>query len=888
MTGLLSLAGCGGGGGSPLNDGVGPTVAVAGQIDIEANTRVDIDTADKLGGVGAYLGTGNPQLLPASVILGGYVSNESGTRDPADPYDNYYPDPVDRYQLTLNGGDRVELQTFYTEYRSGSTRVPANYPVSITLRQSSDKAVLDSAQTSPGASVPVYSASVSVPAGSGTASYYVDIDAVTGPMRYVLTSSPSGAATSLNFDWPRYEFANDEALVSFSDAGSVRTLAAAGSARPVRALGKGAWLMRRTGAQVLSASRGPERTAGWIRQLRQQPSVVSATPNYTVRAQTATTEPLYPEQWHYPLISAPAAWQLAPSGGAGVRVAVVDTGLFLGANRQWHPDLNANVPPVGDATLTGSDFVSQSSLDNDGDNPTLYGQVGRDNIPADPGSSIGTNVFHGTHVAGTIAAVGDNNIGGTGVAFNASLLPVRVLGEGGTGTLGDLIDGLNWIGSGNRAQIVNLSLGGLPYDQRLEDALKGLSDRNIAVVAAAGNSATSTKQYPAASPYVFAVSAVDGASNLAPYSNFGNWIDIAAPGGSAADANLDGQPDFVLSTSASLGSGGSYEPGYRGLIGTSMAAPHVSGVLALMKGIDSTITLSQLRAWLIGGELTRDGSGPRNDQFGYGILDAAKAAATALTSPSVTVLSPEPYYVSLNDLKTSATVTLTAIGDTSKPVSGCSVGATPTWLNASCDPNSSPATLSVSLTNASRLDPDVPLQTAVTVTYITDAQRMLDIPVTAQVVTDAKSRSAGMHFVLLVQTEPDAQGNYITEAQDVVQLDNGHYTFRFRHDDGVGSQAQDEVRPGTYFLVAGTDLDNDGYICQSGEACAEYPVSGLRESIRITQDTDLTNLRMTTGFSRPTISVATPDVLPRPGFTGYSILKADGARSSVKQLSGGQ
>ncbi|WP_336366230.1 S8 family serine peptidase [Marinobacter sp. C2H3] len=886
----VALAGCGGGGGSSSGgDTPAPSAAVAGQIDIEANTRVDIDTAEKLSVTSGFLGTASPQSLPGSVILGGYVSGQSGSRNVNDPNDDYARDPVDRYQLTVSAGDRIELQTFYTYYYDAAgTPVEANFPVSLTLRNPSDGSVVTNTMTqttSPGTQV--YSVSIDVPTGTATGSYYVDVEAGSGPMRYVLTTSPSGGVTSLSFDWPRYNFVRDEALVTFGGSVNARAMASTLSASPVRELGQGTWLMRRNAAQTLSAGSAPEQTAQWIQALRAQPGVASAVPNYVVNAQAPSPDPLYSKQWHYPLINVPAAWQLAPGGGNGVTVAVVDTGLFRDrANGQWHPDLNAHVPQVSDPRLIGSDFVSQTDLDNDDVNTTFYGKIGRDNIPADPGSTLGTNVFHGTHVAGTIAALKDNGIGGTGVAFSATLLPVRVLGEGGSGSLGDLVDGLNWIADNDNADIVNLSLGGLPYVSSLETALKRLNDRGITTVAAAGNSATSTKEYPAASQYAIAVSAVDGAGNLAPYSNFGSWIDVAAPGGSAADANLDGSPDLVLSTSATLGDSGQFEPSYRGLVGTSMAAPHVSGVFALMQEASTTaISPGQFRAWLMAGELTQDGDGSRNDQLGYGLIDAARAVSKALNGGSTTVVSPDPYFVSLNNQKTEDVVTLNRIGDLTNPLTNC-VFSSPAWLKVTCDDAVDPAELTVALIDPSSLNPDAPLKGSVSVTYTTDSSRSLTIPVSAQIVTDATDRDAGVQFVLLVQTEPDADGNFITEAQDVVQVENGQYTFRFRHDDGQGTQDVDEVRPGSYYLVAGTDLDNDGFICQPGEACAEYPVSGLRQVVQVTADTDLTNLRMTTGFSRPTISAATPDVLPRPDFGGYRLLTRDDP--GVKQLSGGR
>ncbi|MBE0487299.1 MAG: peptidase S8, partial [Marinobacter sp.] len=113
------------------------------------------------------------------------------------------------------------------------------------------------------------------------------------------------------------------------------------------------------------------------------------------------------------------------------------------------------------------------------------------------------------------------------------------------------------------------------------------------------------------------------------------------------------------------------------------------------------------------------------------------------------------------------------------------------------------------------------------------------------------------------------------EAQVVVEATDGSYRFRFESWDGEEPRRLNQVRPGDYFLVAGTDLDGDGIICQPGEACAEYPISGLREVITIEEGQSLSDIRMTTSFTRPTISAQTPDILPRPGFRGYRLMSQE-------------
>jgi serine protease len=163
---------------------------------------------------------------------------------------------------------------------------------------------------------------------------------------------------------------------------------------------------------------------------------------------------------------------------------------------------------------------------------------------------------------------------------------------------------------------------------------------------------------------------------------------------------------------------------------------------------------------------------------------------------------------------------------------------------------------------------------------VNSSSETLSIPAIGQLVSDQEARNAGRHFVLLVNTEPDARGFYLAESQVVVDAESGQYPFRFEFDDGEEPRRLSEVRPGDYYLVAGTDHDGDGLICQPGEACAEYPVAGLREIVSITDESSLSDIRMTTSFSRPTISTSNPDILPRPGFKGYRLLQPDQAPST--------
>lgn len=832
------LAGCGGGSSSGAATPLLPASPLSGVIAIEANSRVDQDTMDQLG-LGGATPAVVPQTLPASFVLAGYVSNASGFYSDGStacqPLE-YRADPLDDFLVPMAPGETIVLQSFGTCANAAVLELDVEGALSQTGTDS------------------VGVAKFTLSAGDER-DYRVRVRNLGRiPARYVLLKTAGTSQDTAAFYWPDHRFVEGEAIITLAETqlGPMSVMAQANGVGP-RRLADRAWLASMAAAsKTASAGRESSATLAWIQQLRQTPGVESAAPNYQVVAHSPVSEPLYNRQWHYDLINGPIAWQLAPGGGSGVNVAVLDSGLFRDSPTSWHPDLQANV-------AVGYDFV-------DGDaHPD----------PEDPGNSVGGNVFHGTHVAGTIASVIDGS-GSGGVAFGSSLLPVRVLGEGGTGSSADLIAAISWLVNGPAeeaplADVVNMSLGGLPEIAQLESVIAAGVDKGMIFVAAAGNSATTAKSYPAASPNVLAVSAVDGAGNLATYSNYGSWIDLAAPGGDAGrDANSDGEADLVWSTSATQTSDG-YVPDYRGLQGTSMAAPHVAGVLALMKSEkmkseNQQLTYGEVLGLLRQGEMT-DYSGSPSVQLGYGVLDAAKAVSAATNGFSGVVLSASPAVLSLSNEGTETqSVMLDAYGSAS--LDSVSLSSFPEWLAVTEDFSQLPYTLQVTLLR-SRLEPDVPARDDIVITY--NGTKELRIPVIGQLITDEQARNAGAHFVLLVNTEPDADGFYWAEAQVTTTVENGQYPFRFEADDGEEPRQLNEVVPGDYYLVAGTDIDGDGFICQPGESCAEYPVSGLREVITISAGQSISDVRMTTGFSRPTISAATPDVLPRPDFKGYRL-----------------
>ncbi|MDQ3459828.1 MAG: S8 family serine peptidase [Deinococcota bacterium] len=372
-----------------------------------------------------------------------------------------------------------------------------------------------------------------------------------------------------------------------------------------------------------------EETLELVRALNARDDVLYAQPNYLWRPFKTPNDEFYPLQWHYPAINLPAAWDVTTGvgTGAGTVVAVLDSGiLYREGAAASHPDLAGKVLP-------GYDFISDPKNAADGD--------GRDADPYDPGPAALTG-YHGSHVAGTIAAATDNGLGGAGVDWSARILPVRVLGlEGGTTV--DIMEGLLWAAglgvagvpeNANPAAVLNLSLGGPGRCGAFEqEAFNQVLARGAVVVVAAGNeNADAGGFYPANCSGVVTVGATDYLGQRAHYSNYGERIDVMAPGGDVrVDLSGDGFPDGVLSLGFDDSSG---EFGYSFSQGTSMAAPHVAGVAALMKGLEPTLTAAEILSVLkvMARPLTGNACAGHPPAFcGAGLIDA-HAAVTAVSS----------------------------------------------------------------------------------------------------------------------------------------------------------------------------------------------------------------------------------------------------------------
>jgi serine protease len=555
-----------------------------------------------------------------------------------------------------------------------------------------------------------------------------------------------------------------------------------------------------------------------LKALQPRGDVASAELNTIARPARVPSDPLYTLQWHYPLIHLPQAWD-STTGDADVIVAVLDTGVVLS-----HPDLQGRL--VG-----GYDFVSTASRARDGD--------GIDPNPDDPGDLAfgpGASSFHGTHVAGTIGASSDNALGVAGIAWGSRVMPVRVLGVQG-GSLYDILQGVRFAAglandSGSvpleKADVINLSLSGGGFSATAQSVFDQARAQGVVVVAAAGNEATNAPAFPASYDGVLSVSAVDLNQRRALYSNYGTAVDLAAPGGdTSVDRNGDSWADGVLSTMASDASG-TLSYAYSFAQGTSMAAPHVSGVVALMKSVNDALAPEQIDALLHAGLLTEDLGGPgRDDFFGYGLIDAQAAVLAAGAAP------PEP----------SASLTVTpgglnfgvALIDAELELANASSEAlTVTSITEDSGGWLSVEALAVDGSGLGRYAVSVARNGLSAGTYaaaiqIDTSAGQTRVPVVMRVGGPMTS-DAGFHFVALVDAET------LTPLDEIgVAADAGEYAFSFAH-----------VPAGDYLLVAGTDLDNDGFICDGGEACGSYPTLDVATPIHV--DTDFTGADFGTGF----------------------------------------
>ncbi|MCV6638177.1 S8 family serine peptidase [Candidatus Albibeggiatoa sp. nov. NOAA] len=834
---LFILAACGGdddntssssNGGGTTTPPVAQTHTLVGKIIAASNTATDSDVND----VNALNNPNNDfnsaQPIPNPVILGGYVNrpgagNTGSSRNTGD-IDDYF-------LVSLKRGQIINLFV-------------ANDDLAVN---DLDLGLLDSAGNILNASVGEGATeSITVPSDG---SYFIQVHAHLGASNYVLNIGQALQQTSLS-NTPRLSdnIVVGDVLIEFkqNDAQTYQaqnalsslglssqhvntnrrsryqfdvenTLSAQQFSRP------NACLNTDFGAtEIPNELKGKFTTLMLAKCLNRRDDIEAATANHIWSAQATPNDSFYRYQWNYQMLNLPQAWDTTV-GSSSVIVAVIDTGVLL-----RHPDLQGKF-------AQGYDFISDTSISIDGD--------GIDSNPDDPGDqSVGGSSFHGTHVAGVIGALTNNNEGIAGTSWNTKIMPLRVLGRNGNGSDYSVEQAIRYAigidndsGSvpGRTAHIINLSLGGPSISSRFQAVIQQARNAGVFIVAAAGNDNARTPYYPASLPGVISVSAVDMNRRKASYSNYNEFVDIAAPGGdNTPDLNGDGVPDGIISTIGD-DSTGRIKFEYYSLVGTSMATPHVAGVISLMKAANPDLTPENVDDLISSGAITTDiGTEGRDSSFGYGLLDANRAVLAAaqfgrddanVQADPVLVVTPQ----SLNFGSSTSTATLTLsnggngtlqildITDDASgyvTVNGFGLGDYQVRVNRS---GLESGTYSATIQIRSNIN-------------------TINVPVIWQVNNDDPSTQvgdAGHHYILLIDTASQETIKQISASA----LD-GIYDFRFTN-----------VLTGTYQVVAGTDANNNNVICEPGEACGAYLTLSRPSNINI--DNSYSGVDFSTGFN---------------------------------------
>ncbi len=836
---------------SPSNTTTRPVIqtthTLTGKIVAASNTTTDSDVND----VNALNNSNNnfetAQPIPNPVILGGYV-NRPGAGEAGNLRNN--GDIDDYFFASLRRGQIINLFV-------------ANDNLSVN---DLDLGLLDTTGNILNASVGEGATeSITVPADG---KYYIQVHAHLGASNYVLNIGQALQQTSLNFT-PRLsdnivvgdvlvEFQPNDEQLTYQALNALSSLGLSAQHVNTNRRSRYQFDVENTlstqqfsrpntcmttdfGATQISDQLKPKFiTLMLAKCLNRRNDILAATPNYILTTQAKPNDSFYRYQWNYQMLNLPQAWDTTV-GNSSVIVAVIDTGVLL-----RHPDLQGKL-------TQGYDFISDTNVSLDGN--------GIDSNPDDPGDqSVGGSSFHGTHVAGIIGALTNNGEGIAGTAWQTKIMPLRVLGKNGNGSDYSVEQAIRYaIGVSNdsgsvpsrTAHIINLSLGGPSISSRFQTVIQQARNAGVFIVAAAGNDNSRTPYYPASLPGVISVSAVDMNRRKASYSNYNEFVDIAAPGGdSTPDINGDGIPDGIISTIGD-DSGGNIKFEYYSLVGTSMATPHVSGVISLMKAANPNLIPEDVDELISNGMITTDiGTEGRDSSFGYGLLDANRAVLAAAQLGNGSNIQSDPILVvTPQSLNFGATATTAILAITNGG------GGSLRILNITDDASGFVTVNGFGLgdyqvtVSRNSLEPG----TYSAIIQIDSNVNRISIPVIWQVDSNISPQSgnAGYHYILLL----DANTQDTIKQMSTSALD-GIYNFRFNN-----------ILTGTYRVVAGTDTNNNNVICEAGEACGAYLTLSRPADINV--DNSYSGVDFSTGFN---VNFSAQTTGSNTQFKGYRLL----------------
>jgi serine protease len=929
----LGVAGCGGGGGGDGGGGTGgggggggaTSFNLSGTIAIAETAAVDSDTNDvNQADYVANDGPGAAQALTAPVLLVGSVNQpNTGPRGRNNDGSATLGDEDDWFRVDLVAGQVVEL-----EFASN----PADADVDLYL--------VSSDATIGGESIGEDTRFECVTA-SRTGSYFVVVNAFRRASIYNLRiGAPGTSATCAQVTAPLSVVPNQ--LVAEPKRGGARAAARAGALMRAAGLavashekGTNGELRADAGPQLLHVPADPVvaaaglhklariaagpggdaevsrplsaqdvarraraaaspwpaslATVRYAKQLRASGAFEYVEPNRWLTQQEITgnfppNDRLYSYQrWHYEQINLPSAMGRVtglnlPANTQRPVVAVIDDGVMLD-----HPDLQPQLFSSGRA------FVS-ATVAGDGDRAS--GDI--------LSTAADQPVFHGTHVAGTVGAATYDGIGGAGTAPMAQLLPLRTFPDrGGRTSSLDVIQAMRYAArlsnrSGQlparRADVINLSLGGdNPCSADYQTAVNDVRAAGTIVVAAAGNSGLGTVAAPASCNGVVAVSATDARRNVTSYSNTGSRVVAAAPGGdSRVSTTGTGLPDAVYSDVGAFDANGNRQPSFGGKDGTSMASPHVAGVMALMRFVNPGLTVAQVDNLFATGALTDDlGAAGRDNQYGFGLINARKAvdaALAALTAPPPVTSAPivaVPSTLDFGALATSLTLELSISGTSTEAVVGAPQVVLPTGATAGAVTVVATAvnaagigrwTITVNRNNFAGTGTFYP-----SVNFALNTARVIPVQLTVQkpaAGAGAAMANFGPIYVLLI--DPDT-GNVDSTVR--ATLAAGRYSW------SKSGYTKPRVS-----IIAGGDLDNDDIICQRGEPCGAYPVLPQAKALTIVE---LSGNRADLNFQVSPLAGVSPSSGPASaGEAGWRIDKAQlamraGPGAASRRLAGG-